>query len=220
MDPRRAHLRIASVEGWGAADLQYSRSVKVQLRDRNGVLVEAWKRHFDGVEAVTATQGDIFGDTADAIVSPANSFGYMDGGIDGVYAEHFGIGLEPSLRKLLAQEHGGELPVGSAVLVATGASDIPWMVSAPTMRVPGPVPNTLNAFLAFRAALRCVVAHNTSSSGAISSVLCPGLATAIGKMPADRCARQMRFAYDIVLGGRPWPGTVATIYESHREMLR
>ena len=126
------------------------------------------------------------------------------------------MSLEIGLRRMLAESHGGELPVGSAIVVPTGASDIRWLVSAPTMRVPGPVPNTLNAFLAFRAALRAVVAHDSP----ITSVLCPGLATAIGRMPVERCARQMRFAYDIVLGGRPWPGTVAAIYASQTEMLR
>lgn len=195
--------------------------ITVRLRDRNPAMVESWERHFEDVESVEVSKGDIFGVKADAIVSPANSFGYMDGGIDGAYSEHFGMSLEVGLRRVLAEEHGGELAVGSAVIVRTGASDIPWMVSAPTMRVPGPVPNTLNAYLAFRAALRAVVAHNdTGPRRPIGSVLCPGLASAIGRMPADRVARQMRFAYDVVLGGRRWPGTVAAIYESQRELLR
>ena len=36
--------------------------------------------------------GDIFkgAPAADAIVSPANSFGFMDGGIDYAYSDHFG----------------------------------------------------------------------------------------------------------------------------------
>ena len=195
--------------------------ITVRLRDRNATLVDAWEREFEGVEGVDVSKGDIFGVTADAIVSPANSFGFMDGGIDGVYSERFGMSLEIGLRRLLADEHGGELPVGSAVIVQTGASDIPWMVSAPTMRVPGPVPNTLNAYLAFRAALRAVVAHNEAGPRRpIGSVLCPGLASAIGRMPAGRVARQMRFAYDVVLGGRRWPGTVAAILASQHELLR
>ena len=52
----------------------------LRLRDRNPALVEAWRRNFEGIERVEISQGDIFGVTADAIVSPANSFGYMDGG--------------------------------------------------------------------------------------------------------------------------------------------
>jgi hypothetical protein len=53
-----------------------------QLRDIDKEVVQSWKRHFKGVENVNISSGDIFELKADAIVSPANSFGYMDGGID------------------------------------------------------------------------------------------------------------------------------------------
>jgi hypothetical protein len=52
-----------------------------QLRDIDDELVQSWKNHFKGVENVSISCGDIFELKADAIVSPANSFGYMDGGM-------------------------------------------------------------------------------------------------------------------------------------------
>jgi O-acetyl-ADP-ribose deacetylase (regulator of RNase III) len=72
---------------------------------------------FRGVASVEVGQGDIFETKADAIVSPANSFGYMDGGIDAVYLERFGAGLQARLQAVLREEHHGELPVGHAVVV-------------------------------------------------------------------------------------------------------
>lgn len=190
--------------------------ITLRLRGIDAALVEAWRRHFNNCPHVEVSHGDIFGVTADAIVSPANSFGYMDGGIDAVYLARFGAGLQWRLQQHLQERHGGELAVGEATIVATHAADIPWLISAPTMRIPGPVPNTLNAYLALRAALRAAIAH-----GQITSVVCPGLASAIGAMPADRVARQMRFAYDVTLGGRPWPPLrPAEIHETHRELLR
>lgn len=195
--------------------------ITVRLRDRDASLVEAWRRWFKGCSGVEIGHGDIFDAEADAIVSPANSFGYMDGGIDAVYLSRFGSGLQWRLQQHVQQHHGGELVVGEAVIVETGALDIPWLVSAPTMRVPGPVPNTLNAYLAFRAALRAVIAHTRAGKGPIAKVLCPGLASAIGGMPPDRVARQMRFAFDVTLGGRSWPPLrPAEIHETHRELLR
>lgn len=71
------------------------------------------------------------------------------------------------------------------------------------MRVPGPVPDTVNAYLAFRAALRAVLAHNAAGRPQIRRVLCPGLATTTGRMPVGRCAAQMRAAWDTVLGEGP-----------------
>jgi len=150
--------------------------LQVILRDRGAAVVAAWQQHFDGLDNVEIGQGDIFDVTADAIVSPANSFGYMDGGIDAVYIHRFGTGLQSRLQQRLVEEHHGELPVGQAVIVETVDEEIPWLVSAPTMRIPEPVPNTLNAYLAFRAALRAVLEHNADGANEpIGSVLCPGL---------------------------------------------
>ena len=75
-----------------------------------------------------------------------------------------------------------------AAIVPTLHADIPWCISAPTMRVPRVVADTVNAYLAFRAALRAVLAHNASDRPAIRRILCPGLGTS------------MRAAWDRVLG--------------------
>lgn len=182
---------------------------------------------------VSISQGDIFSTqpgplpdnapidvAADAVVSPANSFGFMDGGIDAVYTHQFGFALEGRLQALLAAEHGGELPVGCAVIVETGSPEIPWCISAPTMRVPAPVPDTANAYLAFRAALRAVLAHNAVGRQQIRRILCPGLATTTGRMPVGRCAAQMRAAWDNVLGeGPPQRVSWHAVADLHQRLL-
>jgi len=137
---------------------------------------------------VEVSQGDIFETQADAIVSPANSFGYMDGGIDLAYSQHFGWDLQRNLQRVIRDQFDGELPVGQAMIVGTGDQKIPYMVSAPTMRLPMNVAETLNAYLAFRAVLRTVREHNEHKTGTICRVLCPGLGTAVGRMPPRRCA--------------------------------
>ncbi len=181
-------------------------SITLKLRDVNGAMVLAWRKAFLGCEGVEVSGGDIFEERADALVSPANSFGYMDGGIDLVYSQFFGWQLQNRLQERLRQEHHGELPVGQALLIETHHAELPWLVCAPTMRVPMIVSDTVNAYLAFRATLRAVLEHNAASSGRpVRSILCPGLCTAVGRMPPERAARQMRQAWDIVIGGQPWP---------------
>jgi len=194
--------------------------LRILLRDRNEALGAAWREHFADVEAVEVSTGDIFGVQADAIVSPANSFGFMDGGIDFAYSEYFGWDIGDRLQALLRAEHDGELPVGQAVILPTNHATIRLLVSAPTMRVPMAVRDTLNAYLAFRAALRAVRDYNAAHPGAIRSLMCPGLATAIGEMPYDRCARQMRAAYDNIERRQVWAaGVVGKRLQQHKDML-
>ncbi|MDC3979633.1 macro domain-containing protein [Polyangium jinanense] len=208
-------------------------SLSIHLRDLNQALVHAWREEFAGVPGVIVSHGDIFSERpgpvtasdpidvrADAVVSPANSFGFMDGGIDAVYTYHLGPKLEEQLRATLATRFGGELPVGQAIVVPTGHPAIPWCISAPTMRVPADVSDTVHAYLAMRAALRAVLSHNESSAEPIRTVLCPGLGTATGRMPPARCARQMREAWNQVLGGRP--AIPSSVYEAmeHDRRLR
>lgn len=172
-------------------------SIIFELRDIDADVVSAWARYFKGIENVRISHGDIFDISADAIVSPANSFGYMDGGIDLVYLRRFGWELQTRLQTHLRDEHDGELPVGQATILETLDTTIPYLVSAPTMRVPTNVSNTINAYLAFRAAIRAVKLRNREAPGAaIRTILCPGLCTAIGRMPPDLSARQMAAAFE------------------------
>jgi len=72
------------------------------------------------------------------------------------------------------------------------------MVAAPTMRVPGDVSRTVNAYLAFRAILLEIVKFNIANAGQkIESVVCSGLATGIGEMSPYNCATQMKKAYEV-----------------------
>ncbi|MES2197094.1 MAG: macro domain-containing protein [Pseudomonadota bacterium] len=194
--------------------------LRVHLRDINPGVVKAWEDTFADVPDVTVSRGDIFEHKADAIVSPANSFGYMDGGIDLLYSKYFGWQLETNLRALLSEQHYGELPVGQAAVLATEHESIPFLVSAPTMRVPMRIGETINVYLAFRAALIAVLAHNAAGGTPIRSLLVPGLGTGIGDVTPERAARQMRLAYNAIIKGTGIRSRNArTILVEHRELL-
>jgi O-acetyl-ADP-ribose deacetylase (regulator of RNase III) len=109
----------------------------------------------------------------DAIVSPANSFGFIDGGIDLAYSLRFGWSVQERLRQRLRPEHDGELPVGQAIIVPTDHADIPFVISAPTMRIPMDVSTTVNAYLAFRAAIRAAREHNRTASRPLTPSCAP-----------------------------------------------
>jgi O-acetyl-ADP-ribose deacetylase (regulator of RNase III) len=192
----------------------------IHLRDINTAVVEAWERAFADAPEVLVSHGDIFEHTADAIASPANSFGYMDGGIDLVYSMYFGFELEANLKNLLSERHYGELPVGQAVILSTGHAHIPFLVSAPTMRVPTSIGGTPNVYLAFRAALIAALSHNANADAPIRSLLVPGFGTGVGKVAPEQAARQMRLAYDAIIRGHGIKRrNTGAILREHREMV-
>ncbi|MBR0840912.1 macro domain-containing protein [Bradyrhizobium liaoningense] len=193
--------------------------LSIHLRDISAEVVEAWRAAFADVADVEVSHGDIFAQEADAILSPANSFGHMDGGIDLLYSRYFGWDLQTNLQAVLAEHYYGELPVGQAIVLATGHARFPFLVSAPTMRVPMRIDQTVNVYLALRAALIAVLTHNAGGDEAIRSLLVPGLGTGIGAMPPPRAARQMRLAYDSILAPAPERRSARTILREHHDLL-
>ncbi len=189
--------------------------MKVTLCAIDDALEHAFRNAFADVDAVTVHRGSIFDVDADAIVSPANSFGYMDGGLDLLLSQHFGWDVEKRVRAELLENHFGELPVGQAIVVPTGDERVPWLISAPTMRVPMRVERTAHAFLAFRAILAVGSAHED-----IETIVCPGLGTGEGRMEPKVCATQMRYAWSVVVDGhRERLGGLAGAVRNHLNLL-
>jgi O-acetyl-ADP-ribose deacetylase (regulator of RNase III) len=163
-------------------------------------LVEAWREFFSEEENIIITESDITRLQCDAIVSPANSFGFMDGGLDLALSERFGWDLEKRLQEKINALPEGELLVGQAITIETGDKEIPYLISAPTMRIPTNfnIDTSVNAYLAMKAIL-----IKAKFDERINSVAIPGLCTGIGGMQAMIAARQMFIAYkEIILGER------------------
>jgi O-acetyl-ADP-ribose deacetylase (regulator of RNase III) len=166
-------------------------------------VVEAWHAYFDGLPDIEIVCDDFANQEADGLVAPANSFGRMDGGLDAEIIGLIGEDAEAEVQRVIQTRHEGELVVGLAEVVITDYAQFPFLVVAPTMRVPQNISRTANAYLAFRAALRAVRDFNALHGDPIGTLLVPGLGTANGFMPPLRAARQMRAAYDTVLFGLP-----------------
>src|SRR5262245_34548256 len=107
---------------------------RVHLVDRNGPLVRAWRDVFSRYAQMEAREADFFSVSADAMVSPANSFGIMDGGLDLAIRDTLGFEVQSRVQDAIVKDFHGELPVGAATIVATGHTSWPWLVVAPTMR--------------------------------------------------------------------------------------
>src|ERR1700748_1730435 len=118
-------------------------------------MTRAWRDIAAERPGIDVHQGSILEIGTDAVVSPANSFGLMRGGIDAVYSAAWPA-IEQRVRSAVLAFHGGELPVGEAVVAPAGAVRPGYLISAPTMRDPATeLPeDTVHPYLAARAVFR------------------------------------------------------------------
>lgn len=214
---------------------------RIILVDVNRGIVDAWKAVCsDLAPLVVVHHGSIFEldavcGEAHAIVSPANSFGFMDGGLDLAISRRFGWHIQERLRQRILARPERELLVGNSEIIPTGNDRVPFVISAPTMRVPmalyGPdeVPLnmlpfvTVNPYLAMRAVLLAVrqgaLEDGSLLRDKVSAVAVTGLGTFVGAVSHELCARQMRKAIeDIVLGKWKDPQSWHDAQSRHMEL--
>jgi O-acetyl-ADP-ribose deacetylase (regulator of RNase III) len=182
-------------------------------------LCDKWRQVFSSYPEVEVLTGDYFQQSADAIVSPANSFGIMDGGLDLAIRNELGFQVETDIQKVILNKYHGEMPIGSAEIINTNHNKWSYLIAAPTMRIPGNVAFTLNAYIAFRAILIAINSFNESKpKRSIKSLVCSGLGTGIGAMDPVKCAAQMRAAYKLI--NKPARiSSFADIHKSHQSLL-
>lgn len=151
----------------------------------------------------------------DCLVSPANSFGLMDGGIDAAIIRYFGKELMVRVQERILAEYLGEQSVGTCLIVETKHPKHPFLAHTPTMRVPISVKGTDIPYVAMWAMLLEVRRHNLHQKRKIETVLCPGLGTGIGKVPYTEAARQMALAYDHFVYP---PTSINTFFAAERQL--
>src|ERR1051326_7122093 len=127
---RRRRMKVIQSFGKGASES----GIRLSLCDINAEMTDAWLDRFFGVEAVEILQGDLLETGADAVVSPANSFGDMSGGVDKRIDDYFKGAAQQAIRQRIQEQFYGELPVGMALVVPMPNTRLPFVVAAPTMR--------------------------------------------------------------------------------------
>ncbi|HJZ58315.1 MAG TPA: macro domain-containing protein [Gemmataceae bacterium] len=159
-------------------------------------MCEAFRQRFADLPGVRVVQGR-FEDLEphDCFVTAGNAFGIMTAGIDAAVIRRFGEELMQRVQHRIMDQFFGEQPVGTAFVVPTGDPQLPFIVHAPTMRVPGNIEGSDKVYTATWAALLAVQAHNASSDQKIEVVALPAMGTGFGGVPFDEAARQMAVAY-------------------------
>ena len=131
----------------------------------------------------------------DCFVTAGNAFGIMTAGIDAAVVEVFGEQLMTRVQHRIMSDYYGEQPVGTAFVIGTESAAIPFLVHAPTMRVPCNIEGTDKVYSATWAALLAIQAHNATAERKVETAAFPAMGTGFGGVPFDEAARQMAVAY-------------------------
>src|SRR5215813_11435839 len=175
-----------------------STGLRVVLVDINPEMVKAWRAVFASEKDVHIVQGSILEQETDAWVSPTNSAGQMNGGLDAVMKRHFGAAIERVVQAEIRRLYEGSMPVGSATCVSTGDDYPRFLISVPTMvGATEDIRGTQNVALACAAAFQAVHQQNRREPGSITSVALPGLGANTGRTPVRSCANLMWSAYSL-----------------------
>lgn len=170
-------------------------------------LFEAFKKHFAKFPQVEVVFKRFEDTEFDCVVSAANSFGLMDGGVDQCITDYFGIQMMKRVQQEVLKQYYGEQPVGTSMIVRGNEAVVPgvknkYVAHTPTMRIPMDINKTSYVYSAMKAMLIAVEKHNqnyfenggNSDDTKIETVVCPGLGTNAGRVPAEEAAKMMSLA--------------------------
>jgi len=128
---------------------------------------------------IVIIEGSLIQVEADLIVNPANSLGYMGGGVAGVIKRVGGsIIEEEAVIK-------APIPVGSAIITTAGSLPFKGVIHAPTMEEPAMETTEEKVRKAVRASLEL------ADKMGFKSIAMPGMGTGVGKLPKDIAAKAM-----------------------------
>jgi O-acetyl-ADP-ribose deacetylase (regulator of RNase III) len=175
--------------------------LKISICDTNKDIAKVFSEIFAKEERVEISCGNILNLTASALISPANSFGDMGGGLDKAIDDFYEGEAQKKVQQHIQQDFFGELPVGVASILKMNYLQFPFLIVAPTMRIPGNVGKTINAYLAMRAILVAVLKYNDATSEKINHIALPSLCTGVGGMPFLEAGEQMSTAISTILNG-------------------
>lgn len=121
-------------------------------------------------------KGDLTKTSCDAIVNPANSFGYMGGGVAGAIKRAGGQIIE---KEAVSK---APIPLGKAIVTTSGSLPCKYVIHTPTMKKPATNIDVNNIKLATKAAF------DLANELKLKSIAIPGMGTGVGGAQTDDTA--------------------------------
>jgi O-acetyl-ADP-ribose deacetylase (regulator of RNase III) len=178
-----------------------AKSIKIEFVDRNVEVIQAYANFFSKKINVKLKIDDILKQESGALVSPANCYGNMDGGIDKAYNTYFSkMDLESEIMHYIDNFHGGKLEIGSAQIIPTNDDKFKYVIFSPTVERPGEVAKPENIEKLMYSVIKEVTNYNKKFSHKnkleIDKLLIPGLGTGYGNLEPRISAEYAKKGYE------------------------
>ena len=181
---------------------------------KNGMFFDEIQSYFDNTDFGEIKLDFYIGDISKievlkntCFLSSANSFGYMDGGIDETYSSMFN-GIQQKVQNKIKnypfKTCGGNpyIPIGSSILIPLNEIfhiNKCFLISAPTMFRPSNITTTNNAYIAMLSTMSLIKKYNNSfcdkdKENRINTLICPMLCTGYGGMSFKQSSIQIKKA--------------------------
>ena len=182
--------------------------MKIYLLDINSHMTKAWEAYFKDIDDVEIVNTDfdnfMFDYTVDAVVSPANAFGLMDGGYDGAITRYFGKQLMKDVQYKIITEWYGEQPVGTSLSVPIKGKQVYYndkikdmiLIHTPTMRTPSLIVDNKVIYQCMRTTLIEAIKNN------VRNIVIPAFGGCSGGVGFSTIAKMMYLAY-VQINNRP-----------------
>jgi O-acetyl-ADP-ribose deacetylase (regulator of RNase III) len=167
-------------------------AMEIYLLDINKDIVKCWENFFHNEPDVCVVYSD-FAEfmrmtRVECVVSPANSFGFMDGGYDAAITKWFGDQLQRRVQQYIIDKLHGEQIVGTSFIIDSGNGN-QYLIHTPSMRTPQRIRDPLVIYNCMRS---CLI---TASENKIKSIVIPAFGGSTGGVSANIVAELMYKAY-------------------------
>lgn len=164
---------------------------KIYLLSISPTMVDAWNDAFEDEPDVIVVHGDFarFMDKhpeVDCIVSPANSYGLMDGSYDYAITKYFDKELMRAVQSRILDVWFGEQPVGTSISVKHKGITL---IHTPTMRIPSTIVDPMVVYHSMRSTLVEALRDD------VRAMVVPAFGAGCGMLPFDVVATLMAAAY-------------------------
>ena len=167
--------------------------LKIYLLDRNPEMYAAWNKYFSGQDNVTVVCSEFTEfmrrNKVDCVVSPANSYGIMDGGYDEAITAWFGESLMKKVQQYIIDNMYGEQPLCTSFIIDTDVQGVK-LIHTPTMRIPGVITDNRIVYHCTRS---CLI---TALNSEVNTIVVPAFGGLTGCVPRNTVAQMMWFAFD------------------------